>query len=492
MNEKIRKGIDLAVFYTNARSIVNKVNKLDLEIANGSYDIIVLTETHLDSSIGDAEIFPDNYTVFRRDRNINERHGGGVLIAVLNSINVYPRDDLYCSSELMFVEIVFSNNRRTTLGVFYRPPDSNTEPLIDLRTNLDKLSTSDLVLLGDFNLPDFSWLNNTALSNSENYSILMDIIQDNFLTQLVTEPTREHNILDLVLSTSSDSMKNLSVGEKFSDHNMITFLLTGQPYVQLKSKKYVYCYKKADWLQLKLTLSQIPWNLAFLEKSIDENWNSWKDLFFAAVDECIPKTKGKKRQNAPWINKELISLCRKKLLYKKAKRSQNETTWIRYRQMNNNLNEARWRYITDLAQDLTDNNNPKPFWNFVKSKCKGTNKLISLKVGESVLIDDQGIADSINSYFSSVFTVENYDNIPVLDYIVDERLENIRCSVDEVGKLLLNLKIEKSPGPDNIPARFLKVCASELATSISLLLNKSFSMGMLPIEWKTANITPIF
>jgi hypothetical protein len=160
--------------------------------------------------------------------------------------------------------------------------------------------------------------------------------------------------------------------------------------------------------------------------------------------------------------------------------------------MNNNLNEARWRYITDLAQDLTDNNNPKPFWNFVKSKCKGTNKLISLKVGESVLIDDQGIADSINSYFSSVFTVENYDNIPVLDYIVDERLENIRCSVDEVGKLLLNLKIEKSPGPDNIPARFLKVCASELATSISLLLNKSFSMGMLPIEWKTANITPIF
>jgi hypothetical protein len=90
------------------------------------------------------------------------------------------------------------------------------------------------VLLGDFNLPDFSRSNNTALSNSENYSILMDIIQDNFLTQLVTEPTREHNILDLVLSTSSDSIKNLSVGEKFSNHNMITFLLTGQPYVQLK------------------------------------------------------------------------------------------------------------------------------------------------------------------------------------------------------------------------------------------------------------------
>jgi hypothetical protein len=89
--------------------------------------------------------------------------------------------------------------------------------------------------------------------------------------------------------------------------------------------------------------------------------------------------------------------------------------------MNNNLkrkcNEARWRYITDLAQDFTDNNNPKPFWNFLKSKYKGTNKLISLKVGEYVLNDDQDIADSMNSYFSSVLTVGNYDNIPVFDYI---------------------------------------------------------------------------
>jgi hypothetical protein len=100
----------------------------------------------------------------------------------------------------------------------------------------------------------------------------------------------------------------------------------------------------------------------------------------------------------------------------------------------------------------------------VKSKCKGTNKLISLKVGESVLTDDQSIADSMNSYFSSVFTIKNYDNIPVLDYIVDERLENIRCSADEVGKLLLNLKVEKSPGPDNIPAHILKGMCNSAGT----------------------------
>ena len=135
--------------------------------------------------------------------------------------------------------------------------------------------------------------------------------------------------------------------------------------------------------------------------------------------------------------------------------------------MNNNLkrrcNEARWRYITDLAKDLIDTNNPKPSWKFVKSKCEGTNKLISSKVGESVLTDDQNIADSMNSYFSSVFTVENYDNIPVLKYIVDEKLENICCSVDKVEKFLLNLQAEMSLDPNNIPSHILQVCATELA-----------------------------
>ena len=59
------------IFYSNAGSIVNKVDKLELEIADGSYDIIVLAETNLDNSITDTEISPDNYTEFRRDRMRN-------------------------------------------------------------------------------------------------------------------------------------------------------------------------------------------------------------------------------------------------------------------------------------------------------------------------------------------------------------------------------------------------------------------------------------
>ena len=90
--------------YANARSIVNKRHLLDLELSKRPFDIIVLTETHLDDSISDAEIFPENYTVFRRDRSQNGRQGGGILIATSYFLNVSPRDDLLCDSELLFVD----------------------------------------------------------------------------------------------------------------------------------------------------------------------------------------------------------------------------------------------------------------------------------------------------------------------------------------------------------------------------------------------------
>ena len=36
------------------------------------------------------------------------------------------------------------------------------------------------------------------------------------------------------------------------------------------------------------------------------------DLFFATVDQCLPKQKSSKKVDAPWISKDLISLCGRK------------------------------------------------------------------------------------------------------------------------------------------------------------------------------------
>ena len=93
----------------------------------------------------------------------------------------------------------------------------------------------------------------------------------------------------------------------------------------------------------------------------------------------------------------------------------------------------------------------------------------------------------MNSYFSSVFTVEDHD----LDHITDKKLCNIFCSAAEVEKLLRNLNIYKSPGPDCISPRILRECAQVLSSLLALFLNTSFSQGQLPCIWKSAHITPV-
>ena len=56
------------------------------------------------------------------------------------------------------------------------------------------------------------------------------------------------------------------------------------------------------------------------------------------------------------------------------------------------------------------------------------------------MTDDFCITQCMDSYFSSVFNVEDYGNFPTPDYVVVKRLENINRSVNEVRRLLLKLK----------------------------------------------------
>ena len=52
-----------------AKSIVNKQLDLYAMIATTTTDVIVITETFLDCTIMDGEIFPQEYSVFRCDKS---------------------------------------------------------------------------------------------------------------------------------------------------------------------------------------------------------------------------------------------------------------------------------------------------------------------------------------------------------------------------------------------------------------------------------------
>ena len=56
---------------------------------------------------------------------------------------------------------------------------------------------------------------------------------------------------------------------------------------------------------------------------------------------------------------------------------------------------------------------------------------------------------------------------------------------------LCNVKVRKDTGPDNIPAWLLKNHAEVLAPPLTAIFNNSLREGVVPIEWKTANVIPL-
>ncbi|XP_068757932.1 uncharacterized protein [Montipora capricornis] len=380
----------------------------------------------VDSSISSAEIFPSTYYVHREDRS---RNGGGVLLACSHEISSIRRSELETECEIMWCEIIILNPySRIMVGVFYRPPSTDVSYLLELEKSLCLLERSEntftTFLLGDFNLPNVDWSNPSCPIGSDTLSsTFCSICQDHFFRQMVLNPTRDDNILDLVLSTAPDLLFDLSVNEGLgnSDHNSIEFNLRLKILRAKQSPRIVYNFGAANWNNLRDDFSNIPWNTAFLLDDINDVWDAWRVLFMeaCAVERNIPTRSLKHKRNVPWFNSELrILVLKKRRLWKKVKSSRDPVKWAEYKSFSNKMKDSL-------------------------SKVERSSELV-------------------------------YEDVtPFTESTVDD----LSCSVADVYKVLSSLDVNKVNGPEAISPRILKECAAKLAPSISQLLNFSLVHG---------------
>lgn len=104
------------------------------------------------------------------------------------------------------------------------------------------------------------------------------------------------------------------------------------------------------------------------------------------------------------------------------------------------------------------------------------------------------MSNILNNFFASVFTTEDTNDIPTPPTVrIDNNniLSTFSFTENEVLNCIDKLKISKSPGPDTISPRVLKEAKNEFAKPLTSLFNNSLQSGIIPDEWKLANVTPI-
>ena len=495
-------GARLRVLQLNARSLRNKFNELKSIIAVHNYDIVAVTETWFNFQLRDlvGEFDIAGYKLFSKERS--DKIGGGVALYIKNVIKNVSIVNINLPIEIdgICIKIRF-RELNYIVSCIYRPPNSALPVDVKLYESLGTLIQSNQgVILGDFNCPNVDYIQMKGNGEGER---LLNFLEDNFLKQKVKNPTRNDNILDLILTTDNSLVRNINILEPLasSDHNMVEFdfFVSG---IITENKMSVPNFKKADFNKLKAEMGNINWTEELRDLSAPKMWEHFKDKLKIASAKCIPSIAKRRHPNSKplWFNNNIENIIKERnKAYKLHKRFSNDTimrdNYVKIRrEVKKLIRTSKKNYEVGIARD--SKHNPKRFFQYINNRKPLKNSIgpLTSEDGETTS-DSKRMATLLNNFFSSVFTIENKEIPTAVDVITfesDNVLENIVFTRKDISAYIQKMNNNKAPGPDGIYTRHIKELKEQIVEILTKIFNKSMSDSEIPEDFKLANVTAIF
>lgn len=106
--------------HVNARSLKPKIDDIRQIARKSNVAFIWISETWLDDTVPDADVFIDKYCIQRKDRY---RHGGGVCIYIGQDLAFNQQSELdHGQLEATWVELLLPKTKPILCGVVHRLP----------------------------------------------------------------------------------------------------------------------------------------------------------------------------------------------------------------------------------------------------------------------------------------------------------------------------------------------------------------------------------
>ena len=493
----------IGVLYTNADCLSNKVSELTALVDMEKYDVICISET-----------LPKNVTEKEGYLNIELEGYEGFHTNTGRGVSIYVRDHIKCErielttrfNDHIWMKLRMNNNCDILIGCIYRSPNSsneNNEALLNLLQEACNINTLQKIIVGDFNYKEIDWLNGVVNARETHAAAkTFDRVNDLFLSQLITEPTRyregeRENLLDWILTDNAEKIDDIvlkpPLGEK-GDHCVISFKVDFN-YETIRHGDQLN-YFKANFEAIKSSLDEIEWEEELFNKNVDEAWTLFLDKLNRLIAIFIPKRKNRNRKSKPWVNLNVKSSIKaKNKAWKDYKKDRSIEKWNIFKAVRNESNREVHRNKQQFEQKVANEikTNPKQFWSYLKSKSKKQQNFPNILDNQGHHISgDRDKADLFNKYFASVYTVEDTQVLPTLESRSGENyLPSINITADSIELKLKKLNTSKSAGPDKLHAKILHELRKEISKPLCIIFTKSLVEGKLPDDWKKANIKPL-
>ena len=516
---------NFSALHLNISSLAKHFDELNalLGLLNLNFSVIGISETRFLKN--SPPIFNFDIGGYTAVHTPTESSAGGALLYISNHLSYFPRSDLdnvlYKPKELesVFVEVSFSNKPNCIVGCIYKHPgmsvNSFTAEFLSPFLQLVSGENKSMVLLGDFNI------NLLNFDNSTEVGTFIDTLESYSLLPQVTLPTRitetSQTLIDNIFTTSIDrKCVSGNVLHSISDHLPQFFCISSAPFTgngcenlsnvyknwsQFQSEEFSRIFRSLDWREI----------LSLENRNIETSFDAFLSNVNGLVDRHVPiATLTKKQRNKkPWITSEILkqmqirdSYLRKYLNCKSESRNFYFSSFKRYRNLVVGLcRRSKAKYFDDYFHQNAKN--IRKIWKGVKEivslKSSSTSKPISLRIDDIVTSNPEIVANSFNSYFSSVAD-KIRSKIPesnkhFTSFLKHPNLNSIFLSPvtpEEVQKIIHSMPLSKSSGPNSIPIKILKLVCKEISYPLTELVNLSFSTGQFPSALKLSKVIPIF
>jgi hypothetical protein len=351
-----------------------------------------------------------------------------------------------------------------------------------------------LIVLGDFNMPNIDWNTYSSRSNDPISNRLLDAIFDLNLTQFVHEPTRLNNVLDLILSSYCDNIINVNVCELISDHQLVSADVVCKAKINGGPYKRVLDFVNGDYNAFNQYLHGINWyNLFTVNADVESRWIAFMDVINVGIARFIPS----KCVRPTACNKYPVHIRR--LVYKKRRK------WARYKR-NGDLHVLedfkrlrkklkcelrKWR--TDCEHTVLNSGSVKRLYKYVNGKLHVPRSHVMLLDNNNDIMSDESAAEAFCKHFGSIY-VNDDGNMP--NFVNNVRAafndDLIDFSVVTIEKVISGLANTHSSGPDGFSSFLLKHLQYNISLPLSMLYFQSYNNGCIPEMWKRAVVCPVY
>ena len=499
----------LKIFYCNARSIFNKLDRLKRLIHEISPTVVCVVESWLTKSIPKSGIEIPTYNCIRLDY-VSTNPSGGLLIyvqesckfSIIKSENL-PSCDL---SEFICIGIQLNFNRKFVLGVLYNHPPVNLQTyefncrVIEFLMSMNK----SFYLVGDFNLNLMDKKNNLSkkFTSFLNRSNLSQVVE--FPTRIATYESKiTESLIDLFITNSPNLVNNVSHNliDQMADHRDLIITLS------LKSPKPRISYtqtfrEKRDYSREKFQEQLIHSGITFsaTTDNIESATNFFNYCFLSTLDQLSPmKTQTFKYNFGINISPELeAAFKRKGKLLQKISKNSNQVDVAELRKLSREIDKLlateKRKFFHKKFQKYK--HDPKKLWS-----CIGTVVPMNIK---KCLIPENEITPELVATFNSHYCIigskiyeEVFTICPETPAFLSRNPLNLpqfkiqTTDVQNIVKIVSSMKPSKSVACDGITLNYVKDSLDVLALTITQLINLSIVTNEVPITWKRAILTPV-